>query len=209
MGMDIDLGTWRFSRRMVRASDMPTGPSRTRASGSTQQGGGRRRSHGDSHVLGVRTCPHPCACSRPTRVGRPAIQPGGSSFLRDRRGRFARPGGIIPAFCNPRGRTRRSRTGLPPSCRAHRAVECCLRGARLRGAASTVVASRFRVRQCFGAAGTAAGLFCRARIRSISSMVVLISAMAASKGVEVVMSTPAFARSSMAYFELPERSISR
>lgn len=61
-------------------------------------------------------------------------------------------------------------------------------------------------RQCF-AAGAARGLAWRSRIRSISSMVAFISAIAASKGAEVVMSTPASFKRSMAYFELPDDSI--
>ena len=47
--------------------------------------------------------------------------------------------------------------------------------------------------------------FLCARIRSISSMVAFISAIAASNGADVVMSTPASFSRSMAYFELPER----
>ena len=46
-------------------------------------------------------------------------------------------------------------------------------------------------------------------MRSISSIVLFISAIAASKGTEVVMSTPASFNRSMAYFELPDDSIFR
>ena len=53
----------------------------------------------------------------------------------------------------------------------------------------------------------AAGLGWRAMMRSISSMVPFISAMAASNGAEVVMSTPASFNRSMAYLELPDDSI--
>ena len=55
----------------------------------------------------------------------------------------------------------------------------------------------------------AAGLGWRARMRSISSIVAFISAIAASNGAEVVMSTPASFSRSMAYFELPDDSIFR
>jgi hypothetical protein len=44
-------------------------------------------------------------------------------------------------------------------------------------------------------------------MRSISSIVAFISAMAALNCAEVVMSTPASLRRPMAYFELPEESI--
>ena len=46
-------------------------------------------------------------------------------------------------------------------------------------------------------------------MRSISSIVPFISAIAASNGAEVVMSTPASLSRSMAYFELPDDSIFR
>jgi hypothetical protein len=50
---------------------------------------------------------------------------------------------------------------------------------------------------------------CRARIFSISSMMAFISAIAASNGFEVVMSTPASRSRSTGYLDPPARSIAR
>src|SRR6185436_7099193 len=69
--------------------------------------------------------------------------------------------------------------------------------------------SSFLFRRALRQRFAGAGLGWRSRTFSISSMVAFISAIAASNGADVVMSTPASFNRSIAYFELPDDSIFR